>query len=63
MANRQLRDQSSRRPGLPRLIRLHPSNAATLFALVNREGTGATTIVVSGGGAGARHKRAHREDE
>lgn len=30
-------------------IRLHPSNAATLFALVEREGTGATTIVVSGG--------------
>src|SRR5271165_1175127 len=29
-------------------IRLHPSNAATLFALVQQEGTGATTIVVSG---------------
>ncbi len=29
-------------------IRLHPSNAATLFALVQREGMGATTIRVSG---------------
>jgi lipoprotein-anchoring transpeptidase ErfK/SrfK len=29
-------------------IRLHPANAATLFALVAREGMGATTIVVSG---------------
>jgi hypothetical protein len=29
-------------------IRLHPSNAATLFALVRQEGMGATTIVVSG---------------
>lgn len=29
-------------------IRLHPSNAATLFALVKQEGMGATTIVVSG---------------
>jgi lipoprotein-anchoring transpeptidase ErfK/SrfK len=42
-------------------IRLHPSNAATLYALVNREGAGSTTIVVSGAGAGAR-RRAHRED-
>src|SRR5258707_8491721 len=31
-------------------IRLHPANAATLFALVKSEGMGATTIVVSGGG-------------
>jgi len=30
-------------------IRLHPSNAAALFALVRSEGAGATTIVVSGG--------------
>jgi lipoprotein-anchoring transpeptidase ErfK/SrfK len=30
-------------------IRLHPSNAATLYGLVSREGTGATTIVVTGG--------------
>jgi lipoprotein-anchoring transpeptidase ErfK/SrfK len=29
-------------------IRLHPANAATLFALVAAEGMGATTIVVSG---------------
>jgi lipoprotein-anchoring transpeptidase ErfK/SrfK len=38
-------------------IRLHPSNAATLFALVDREGTGATTIVVSGAGAGGGRKQ------
>jgi lipoprotein-anchoring transpeptidase ErfK/SrfK len=30
-------------------VRLHPENAATLFALVSREGMGATTIVISGG--------------
>ena len=42
-------------------VRLHPSNAATLYALVSREGMGATTIVVSGAGTGARH-RAHHED-
>jgi lipoprotein-anchoring transpeptidase ErfK/SrfK len=35
-------------------IRLHPSNAATLFALVSREGIGATMIVVSGAGGGGR---------
>jgi hypothetical protein len=29
-------------------IRLHPDNAATLYSLVEREGMGATTIVVSG---------------
>ena len=29
-------------------IRLHPQNAATLFALVESEGRGATTILVSG---------------
>ena len=29
-------------------IRLHPENAATLYALVQQEGMGATTIVVSG---------------
>jgi lipoprotein-anchoring transpeptidase ErfK/SrfK len=40
-------------------VRLHPSNAATLYALVSREGLGATTIVVTGHGAGAarRHVR------
>jgi hypothetical protein len=30
-------------------VRLHPSNAATLYALVQREGTARTTIVVTGG--------------
>lgn len=34
-------------------IRLHPSNAATLFSLVKNEGMDATTIVVSGEYAGA----------
>jgi lipoprotein-anchoring transpeptidase ErfK/SrfK len=29
-------------------IRLHPQNAATLFALVKQQGAGSTTIVVSG---------------
>jgi lipoprotein-anchoring transpeptidase ErfK/SrfK len=39
-------------------IRLHPSNAATLFSLVASEGMGATTIVVSGesGAAVARRR-------
>jgi lipoprotein-anchoring transpeptidase ErfK/SrfK len=35
-------------------VRLHPSNAATLYGLVNREGAGATTIVVSGEARGRR---------
>lgn len=30
-------------------VRLHPSNAATLFSLVQQHGTGATRIVVTGG--------------
>jgi lipoprotein-anchoring transpeptidase ErfK/SrfK len=34
-------------------VRLHPGNAATLFALVRREGAGATRIVVSGSGGSA----------
>jgi lipoprotein-anchoring transpeptidase ErfK/SrfK len=38
-------------------IRLHPSNAATLFALVKHEGTGSTTIVVSGEAAGGGRRR------
>jgi lipoprotein-anchoring transpeptidase ErfK/SrfK len=38
-------------------VRLRPSNAAILFALVNREGTDATTIVVSGQGAGGGQRR------
>jgi lipoprotein-anchoring transpeptidase ErfK/SrfK len=42
-------------------VRLHPSNAATLFGIVSREGNGATTIVVTGGGGAARH-RVHREN-
>jgi len=33
-------------------IRLHPQNAATLFALVESEGRGGTTIVVSGSNPG-----------
>jgi lipoprotein-anchoring transpeptidase ErfK/SrfK len=32
-------------------VRLHPSNAATLFALVRSHGTGSTRIVVGHGGA------------
>jgi lipoprotein-anchoring transpeptidase ErfK/SrfK len=35
-------------------IRLHPDNAETLYALVEREGMGATTIVVSGESASVR---------
>ncbi len=35
-------------------VRLHPGNAATLFALVRRAGTGNTSIVVSGGNVGVR---------
>jgi lipoprotein-anchoring transpeptidase ErfK/SrfK len=35
-------------------VRLHPSNAATLFALVQREGTGNTRIVVTGASASSR---------
>lgn len=39
-------------------VRLHPSNAATLFALVQQHGTGATRIVVSGSNpAGPRQHR------
>ena len=39
-------------------IRLHPQNAATLFALVKQQGVGATTIVVSGQNPGVA--RRHR---
>ncbi len=35
-------------------IRLHPDNAATLYALVERQGMAATTIVVSGELSGRR---------
>lgn len=40
-------------------VRLHPANAAQLFALVQRHGSGNTRIVV-GHGAQARLDRAHR---
>jgi lipoprotein-anchoring transpeptidase ErfK/SrfK len=43
-------------------VRLHPSNAATLYALVSREGAGATTIVVTGAGSARHRVRAQRED-
>jgi L,D-transpeptidase catalytic domain len=36
-------------------VRLHPSNAATLYALVQKEGAGNTTIVVTGSNASSRH--------
>jgi len=35
-------------------VRLHPANAATLFALVQQRGTGSTRIVVSGAIPAAR---------
>jgi hypothetical protein len=38
-------------------IRLHPDNAAALYALVEREGMGATTIVVSGESSAAVARR------
>jgi len=37
-------------------IRLHPSNAAKLFALVQQEGVGNTTIVVSGSNPAGRRE-------
>ncbi len=46
--SRQLRDQPAGGPASHGCIRLHPANAATLFALVKSEGIAATTIVVSG---------------
>jgi lipoprotein-anchoring transpeptidase ErfK/SrfK len=39
-------------------VRLHPANAATLFALVQQRGTGSTRIVVSGAIPTARAMRA-----
>jgi lipoprotein-anchoring transpeptidase ErfK/SrfK len=36
-------------------VRLHPSNAATLYALVQREGASNTTIVVTGSSPASRH--------
>jgi lipoprotein-anchoring transpeptidase ErfK/SrfK len=38
-------------------VRLHPSNAATLFGLVRRYGMGVTRIVVTGGGGIRRYRR------
>ena len=43
-------------------IRLHPDNAATLYALVQQEGMGATTIVVSGESAGVA-RRSPRDNQ
>jgi lipoprotein-anchoring transpeptidase ErfK/SrfK len=43
-------------------VRLHPGNAATLFRLVQQEGTGATRIVVSGSNPAPRY-RARRYDD
>jgi lipoprotein-anchoring transpeptidase ErfK/SrfK len=37
-------------------VRLHPANAATLFALVRRFGMGNTAIVISGGNEFARRR-------
>jgi L,D-transpeptidase-like protein len=41
-------------------VRLHPSNAATLYALVQREGAGNTTIVVTGSNPAGRHAEPRR---
>lgn len=45
-------------------VRLHPANAAALFALVRRHGMGATSISITGGGPAYARKRmrsAHAE--
>ena len=44
-------------------IRLHPDNAATLYALVQREGMSATTIVVSGESPAVARRRAPVETD
>jgi hypothetical protein len=41
-------------------VRLHPSNAATLYALVQREGAGNTSIVITGS-APAESRYAHAQ--
>src|SRR5215471_8306660 len=41
-------------------VRLHPSNAATLYALVQKEGASNTTIVVTGGSPASRHSETQR---
>jgi lipoprotein-anchoring transpeptidase ErfK/SrfK len=38
-------------------VRLHPANAAMLFALVRRHGMGATSITITGGGPVYARKR------
>lgn len=38
-------------------VRLHPQNAATLFAIVQREGPGNTRIVIGTGSAGVTDRR------
>ena len=43
-------------------VRLHPSNAATLYALVQREGAGNTTIVVTGHNPAGHHVEAQRPE-
>ena len=42
-------------------VRLHPSNAAALYALVQREGAGNTTIVVTGSNPASRAEPRSRE--
>jgi lipoprotein-anchoring transpeptidase ErfK/SrfK len=44
-------------------IRLHPENAATLYALVQQQGMAATTIVVSGESGGVARRRAPAESD
>src|SRR6266699_3855577 len=41
-------------------VRLHPSNAATLYALVQSEGASNTTIVVTGSSPAGRHAEPRR---
>lgn len=42
-------------------VRLHPSNAAALYALVQKEGAANTTIVVTGGNPSSRHAAPRRD--
>jgi hypothetical protein len=42
-------------------VRLHPSNAATLYSLVQQEGAGNTTIVVTGSNPASRQAQPQRE--
>jgi hypothetical protein len=43
-------------------IRLHPSNAAALYALVQKEGAGNTTIVVTGSNPAGHHAETRRHE-